>query len=213
MKRAIEIAKVFYNSQEQDNELKNHILASTLMGIINSSDTSPSKADKMKAIISHFGTQEIGMDSVIQGKRLRQAIAISYGQMPDEELVISYLTRYIKPDLLQNMISGKMVPYSLEEFGLAVEFATLYEGSISSQRIQEYTATLMTRLQTIQEGIQGKLLSKTEYTSIDKYIDSMLGETLVFGSAINLPALTKFEQASPKTDSDNAKISEKWYVD
>lgn len=99
LKRAIEIAKVFYNSQEQDNELKNHILASTLMGIINSSDTSPSKADKMKAIISHFGTQEIGMDSVIQGKRLRQAITISYGQMPDEELVINYLTRYIKPNL------------------------------------------------------------------------------------------------------------------
>ncbi len=350
LKRAIEIAKVFY-SQEQDNELKNHILASTLMGIINSSDTSPSKADKMKAIISHFGTQEIGMDSVVQGKRLRQVISISYGQMPDEELVINYLTGYIKPDLLPNKISGQMVPYSLEEFGQAVEFATLYEGSISSQRIQEYTATLMTRLQTIQEGIQGKLLSKTKYTSIDKYIDSMLGETqivdidismlddasaevvtkvlakllldylkrrvnkaempinfiieeahrfvknetnygavgyniferiakegrkygmlmgissqrpselsktvvsqcsnfiihrvqnpddlqyiskmvpyinqnminrltylqtghaLVFGSAINLPTLTKFEQASPKTDSDNAKISEKWYVD
>ncbi len=216
---------------------------------------------------------------------------------------------------------------------------------------KEYTATLMTRLQTIQEGIQGKFFSKTEYTSIDKYIDSMLGETqivdidismlddvseevvtkvlakllldylkrrvnkadmpinfiieeahrfvkndtnygavgyniferiakegrkygmlmgissqrpselsktvvsqcsnfiihrvqnpddlqyiskmvpyinqnminrltylqtgnaLVFGSAINLPTLTKFEQARPKTDSDNAKISEKWYVD
>lgn len=39
------------------------------------------------------------------------------------------------------------------------------------------------------------------------------GHALVFGSAINLPTLTKFEQASPKTDSDNAKISEKWYVD
>lgn len=351
LKRAIEIAKVFYNSQEQNNDLKNHILASTLIGIINSSDTSPSKADKMKAIISHFGTQEIGMDSIINGKTLRQAIAISYGQMPDEELVIKYLSSYIKPDILPNKATSKMIPYSLEEFGQAVEFATLYEGSISSQRIQEYTATLMTRLQTIQEGIQGKLLSKTEYTSIDKYIDCMLGGTqivdvdismlddasaevvtkvlakllldylkrrvnkadmpinfiieeahrfvknetnygavgyniferiakegrkygmlmgissqrpselsktvvsqcsnfiihrvqnpddlqyiskmvpyinqnminrltylqtghaLVFGSAINLPTLTKFEQASPKTDSDNAKISEKWYVD
>ena len=38
-------------------------------------------------------------------------------------------------------------------------------------------------------------------------------DTLVFVSAISLPTLTKFEQASPKTDSDNAKISEKRYVD
>ena len=244
-----------------------------------------------------------------------------------------------------------MVPYSLEEFCQAVEFATLYEGSISSQRIQEYTATLLTRLQTIQDGIQGKILSKTQYNSVDEYIDNVLGQNqivdvdisslddasaevvtkvlakllldflkrrtnkadmpinflieeahrfvknetnygavgyniferiakegrkygmllgissqrpselsktvvsqcsnfiihrvqnpddlqyiskmvpyinqnmidrltylqtghaLVFGSAINLPTLTKFNQAVPKTDSDNAQISEKWYVE
>lgn len=111
---------------------------------------------------------------------------VSYGQMPDEEMVINYLTRYIKPDLFPNKISSKMIPYSLEQFGQAVEFATLYEGSISSQRIQEYTATLMTRLQTIQEGIQGRLLSKTKYTSIDKYIDSMLGETQIVDIDISM---------------------------
>ena len=39
------------------------------------------------------------------------------------------------------------------------------------------------------------------------------GNALVFGSAINLPTLTKFEQADPSTDSDNARISEKWYYE
>ena len=232
-----------------------------------------------------------------------------------------------------------------------MEFATLYEGSISSQRIQEYTATLTTRLHTIQEGIQGRILSRTKYDTIDDYINMLLGENqivdldisalddasaevvtkvlakllldylkrveikaetpinfiieeahrfikneanygavgyniferiakegrkfgmllgissqrpselsktvvsqcsnfivhrvqnpddlqyisrmvpyinqnmierltylqtgnaLVFGSAINLPTLTKFAQANPTTDSDNAKISEKWYIE
>ena len=51
---------------------------------------------------------------------------------------------------------------------------------------KEYTATLMTRLQTIQEGIQGKFFSKTEYTSIDKYIDSMLGETQIVDIDISM---------------------------
>lgn len=31
------------------------------------------------------------------------------------------------------------------------------------------------------------------------------GNALVFGSAINLPTLTKFAKANPTTDSDNAK--------
>ena len=38
------------------------------------------------------------------------------------------------------------------------------------------------------------------------------GTALVFGTSINLPMLIKIEQANPKTDSDNAKISEKWYI-
>lgn len=350
LKRAIDIAKIFYSNGENNNELKNHILASTLLGIINSSDTSPSKADKLKAIISHFGTNEIGMDADIQGMTLRKGIEISYGSMPNEEKVIKYLTAYLKAEIIPETVMGMMVPYSLDEFCQAVEFATLYEGSISSQRIQEYTATLLTRLQTIQEGIQGKILSKTQYISVDEYVDNMLGQNqivdvdisslddasaevvtkvlakllldylkrraykadmpinflieeahrfvrnetsygavgyniferiakegrkygmllgissqrpselsktvvsqcsnfiihrvqnpddlqyiskmvpyinqnmidrltylqtghaLVFGSAINLPTLTKFDQAEPRTDSDNAQISEKWYI-
>ena len=350
LKRAIDIAKIFYSNGENNNELKNHILASTLLGIINSSDTSPSKADKLKAIISHFGTNKIGMDTDIQGMTLRKGIEISYGSMPNEEKVIKYLTAYLKADIIQETVMGMMVPYSLDEFCQAVEFATLYEGSISSQRIQEYTATLLTRLQTIQEGIQGKILSKTQYISVDEYVDNLLGQNqivdvdisslddasaevvtkvlakllldylkrrankadmpinflieeahrfvrnetsygavgyniferiakegrkygmllgissqrpselsktvvsqcsnfiihrvqnpddlqyiskmvpyinqnmidrltylqtghaLVFGSAINLPTLTKFAQAEPRTDSDNAQISEKWYI-
>ena len=352
LKRAIDIARVFYNPDSINNELRNHILASTLLGIIRSSDSSPSKSDKLKAIVTKFGTKEINMDSVLlNSKTLRQSMNISYGSMSEEEFIISFLNDYLNQELITKNISRSMVPYNLEDFCQAVEFATLYEGSISSQRIQEYTSTLTTRLSTIQEGIQGRILSRTKYNTIDDYIDMLLGENqivdldisalddasaevvtkvlakllldylkrrgikaeipinfiieeahrfiknevnygaigyniferiakegrkfgmllgissqrpselsktvvsqcsnfivhrvqnpddlqyisrmvpyinqnmierltylqtgnaLVFGSAINLPTLTKFAQANPTTDSDNAKISEKWYIE
>lgn len=352
LKRAIDIARVFHSSDSSNNELRNHILASTLLGIIQSSDSSPSKSDKLKAIVTNFGTSEINMDSPLSNsKTLRQSMNISYGSMSDEEVVISFLNGYLNQELIVENISRSMVPYSLDDFCQAVEFATLYEGSISSQRIQEYTATLTTRLHTIQEGIQGRILSRTTYDTIDDYVNMLLrenqivdldisalddasaevvtkvlakllldylkrieikaetpinfiieeahrfikneanygavgyniferiakegrkfgmllgissqrpselsktvvsqcsnfivhrvqnpddlqyisrmvpyinqnmierltylqtGNALVFGSAINLPTLTKFAQANPTTDSDNAKISEKWYIE
>lgn len=352
LKRAIDIARIFYNTETPNKELKNHILASTLLGIIQSSDSSPSKSDKLKAIVTKFGTDDLNMDTLISPtKKLRQAMAISYGNMPDEEAVISFLSGFLKPDIITENATRKIIPYSLEDFGEAVEFATLYEGSISSQRIQEYTATLLTRLQTLSEGIQGQILTKTEFKSVDEYVNMLLGENqivdidistlddasaevvtkvlakllldylkrceikaetpinfiieeahrfvknetnygaigyniferiakegrkygmllgissqrpselsktvvsqcsnfivhrvqnpddlqyiskmvpyinqnmierltylqtgnaLVFGSAINLPTLTRFEQANPATDSDNARISEKWYCE
>lgn len=350
LKRAIDIAKIFYENANKNIEVKNHILASTLLGIINSSDSSPSKVDKLKAILTQFKTSNISLDSQIDDGKLGEKIKVSYGQMTEEESVIKFLTGFLKPELIGKQSSKAMISYDLNQFIAAVDFATLYEGSISSQRIQEYTATLSTRLQTIKDGIQGKLLTKTAYDSVEAYIADLLGQkqivdidistlddasaevvtkvlaklildylkrqdkkadmpvnfiieeahrfvrnesnygavgyniferiakegrkfgmllgissqrpselsktvvsqcsnfiihrvqnpddlqyisrmvpyinqnvidrltylqtgnALVFGSAINIPTLTKFDQADPKPDSENAKISEKWYI-
>lgn len=352
LKRAIDIARIFYNCEVDDVNIKNHILASTLLGIIQSSDTSPSKSDKLKAIVTKFKTNDISMSSIIKDdKTLGDLIGINYGSMIDEAGVISFFMTFLNAQEISDNILKAMVPYSLSDFIKAVEFATLYEGSISSQRIQEYTSTLMTRLQSLQDGVQGRIFSKTEFNTVEEYIKSLLGENqivdldisslddssaevvtkvlaklildylkggevkaetpinfiieeahrfikndtnygvigyniferiakegrkfgmllgissqrpselsktvvsqcsnfiihrvqnpddlqylskmvpyvnnnmidrltyiqtgnaLVFGSAINLPTLTQFDQANPATDSGNAKISEKWYIE
>lgn len=352
LKRAIDIARIFYNCEVDDVNIKNHILASTLLGIIQSSDTSPSKSDKLKAIVTKFKTNDISMSSIIKDdKTLGDLIGINYGSMIDEAGVISFLMTFLNAQEISDNILKAMVPYSLSDFIKAVEFATLYEGSISLQRIQEYTSTLMTRLQSLQDGVQGRIFSKTEFNTVEEYIKSLLGENqivdldisslddssaevvtkvlaklildylkggevkaetpinfiieeahrfikndtnygvigyniferiakegrkfgmllgissqrpselsktvvsqcsnfiihrvqnpddlqylskmvpyvnnnmidrltyiqtgnaLVFGSAINLPTLTQFDQANPATDSGNAKISEKWYIE
>ena len=276
LKRAIDIAKIFYSNGENNNELKNHILASTLLGIINSSDTSPSKADKLKAIISHFGTNEIGMDTDIQGMTLRKGIEISYGSMSNEEKVIKYLTAYLKADIIPETVMGMIVPYSLddasaevvtkvlakllldylkrrankadmpinfliEEAHRFVRNETSYgavgyniferiakEGrkygmllGISSQRPSELSKTVVSQcsnfiIHRVQNPDDLQYISKMvpyiNQNMIDRLTYLQTGHALVFGSAINLPTLTKFAQAEPRTDSDNAQISEKWYI-
>lgn len=352
LKRAIDIAKVFFDPDGSDEEVKNHILASTVLGILNSSDSTTSKGDKIKTILSQFGTDKFKLSTNIPNtsKILNDYLTISYGEMKELDSLIKYCESFIRSNSI-NTVINKAVPYDLSEFSQAVQFATLYEGSLSSQRIQEYTSTLSTRLQAIVDGIQGKIFVKTEYSSITEYIESLLfssqildldismlddsssevitkvlskiildylrfqdhkaempinliieeahrfvknesvsgalsyniferiakegrkygllmgissqrpselsktvvsqcsnfiihrvqnpddlnyiskmvpyinrsildrltylqtGHALVFGTAINLPTLTKFEEASPNTDSSNAKISEHWYVD
>lgn len=180
LKRAIDIARIFYNCEVDDVNLKNHILASTLLGIIQSSDTSPSKSDKLKAIVTKFKTNDISMSSTTKNnKRLGDLIGVNYGSLVDEAEVISFLMTFINEQEISDNILKAMVPYSLSDFIKAVEFATLYEGSISSQRIQEYTSTLMTRLQSLQDGIQGRIFSKTEFNTVEEYIKSLLGENQI----------------------------------
>ncbi|MDF1494563.1 ATP-binding protein [Caproiciproducens sp. CPB-2] len=352
LKRAIDLARSFFDPDNHDDDVKNHILASTVLGIINSSDTSASKSDKVKGVLTTFKTEAINLDVMIdEATTLRNAITMHYGAFINEEAAINFVQAFIKNDLADSLVVAKQVTYTMQQFLEAVQFATFYEGSISSQRIQEYTSTLITRLQALNDGIQGKILTKTEFESIEAYVNDLLGEhqivnidisllddssaevvtkvlakllldhlkrmdskadmpinfiieeahrfvrnesnygvlgyniferiakegrkfgllmgissqrpselsktvvsqcsnfiihrvqnpddlqyiakmvpyvnqgmidrltylqtghALVFGTAINLPTLTKFEQASPKPDSDNAKISEKWYIE
>lgn len=175
IKRAIDIAKCFF-SKKSDNKVKNHILASTLLGVLSSSDSSPSKSDKFKTILNRFGTSEINLQKQIDSNiTIFQAISINYGNFKSIDSVFSFLKKYIIEDFSIKSRTTGIVPYSLQDFIYAVDFATLYEGSISSQRIQEYTSTLTTRLQSFGDGIHGNIFCKTGFTNINDYIKSLIG--------------------------------------
>lgn len=187
LKRAIDLAKIFFDPENKDSSVKDHILASTLLGIIRSSDSSPSKEDKMIATLTAFHTDNISLESNVDGGiTLREAISVSYGKFRSEESVIAFLVSFQKDEISDLVLKGRMVTYNIQEFYQAVQFATLYEGSISSQRIQEYTSTLVTRLQALQDGIQGKILTKTSYTSIEEYLQSILGDNQIVNIDISL---------------------------
>ncbi len=194
LKRAIDIAKIFYAQNETGEvseetiSLRNHILASTLMGIFNSSDTSPSKSDKIKNIITLFGTAEISSSTPLPktNMTLAKAIGIDFGKFVAEESVLKFLQGFIKQDVTDILSRNATVTYNIQQFSEAVQFATLYEGSISSQRIQEYTATLSTRLQAVQESVQGKILTRTNFSSLDEYIAHILGDNQIVNIDVSL---------------------------
>lgn len=187
LKRAIDLARIFFGPTNTDEAVKNHVLASTLVGILNSSDSSPSKSDKLKAVLTTFHTDTISLSSAVNGQtKISDAISVNYGQLADASKFIEYLTQYIRSDIGDLLPKGSQATYSIQDFYQAVQFATLYEGSISSQRIQEYTSTLVTRLQALQDGIQGRILTKTDYESIDEYIGFILGENQVVNIDVSL---------------------------
>ena len=187
LKRAIDLARIFFDPDNNDDVVKNHILASTLLGVIQSSDSSPSKSDKILSILSTFHTNGISLTSKVDDTMsLKQAIAVSFGQFKDEKQAIDFLSSYQRDEISSLLLKGRTVTYSIQEFYQAVQFATLYEGSISSQRIQEYTSTLVTRLQALQDGIQGRILSKTGFKSIDEYVEDILGDNQIVNIDVSL---------------------------
>ena len=49
--------------------MKNHIIASTIIGIATNSDSSPSSSDKMKSLITRYYTDELNPQTIMQLKK------------------------------------------------------------------------------------------------------------------------------------------------
>lgn len=190
LRRAIWIAKAFCSADQnsshlgQINNLKNHILATALLGVINSSDTSPSKADKLKAVLEIFHTDEISVATDVKvpnqksTRTIGDLIKVIYGQINGLEALIKHLSSFRDLDIssIHDYLRNQTCLYDFHDFSKAVELATLYEGSIGSSRIQEYTSTLITRLQGLEESVAGKIFTKTSFKSTSAYIENMLGQ-------------------------------------
>lgn len=93
---------------------------------------------------------------------------------------------------------------------------------ISSQRPSELSKTVVSQcgnfiIHRVQNPDDLKYISRMvpyiNSNMIERLTYLQTGNALVFGTAINIPTLTRFDQARPATDSENAKITEKWYIE
>lgn len=93
---------------------------------------------------------------------------------------------------------------------------------ISSQRPSELSKTVVSqcsnfiihRVQNLDDlNYISKMVPYINRSILDRLTYLQTGNALIFGTAINLPTLTKFDVAKPNTDSSNARIFEHWYID
>ncbi|EGP5185603.1 ATP-binding protein [Enterococcus faecium] len=177
LRKTIEVVKVFFSDSSDSERIKNHILSSTIIGLLNSSDSSPSKSDKVSSLLLNFRTKNINLDTPIEGnKTLRESISVSYGKINDVETIISFLQEYIEPSLMEEIRTIGEVHFSSEDFLKAMKFAILYEGSLNSQKVQEYTAPLVARMQSLVDSSFSRIFTKTEFPDRDTFFENLLDE-------------------------------------
>lgn len=194
--RALEIIRVFDSddSTETTIQIKNHIVASVINDILSSSDNPTTQNNKILMALSKFHTAEISLNTTIPANKtsdvnndrgtnttpnnllISQAISLSFAKMYAPVSLMEYCDKFITPNINELLENKPVAPYSLKRFAEAVEFAVLYEGSVSSARIYEYTATLITRLKHLTESEQGSFFAKTDYANVEEYIKGIIGD-------------------------------------
>lgn len=194
--RALDMIRVFDTPDDDTaKKIRNHIIASVIKDVLSSNENPTTQNARILMILSKFHTDEINLETIITTNKdadintdkrginttpdslpISSAISLSYAKMYAPVSLMIFCDRYILPNTNDIFTNKAIIPYSLKRFAEAIEFAVLYEGSINSSRIYEYTSTLVTRLKHLIESEQGSYFSKTEFSTIDEYIKSIIGE-------------------------------------
>lgn len=155
--RALDMIKVFDSPADDDTakKVRNHIVASVIKDVLSSSENPTTQNAKILMILNKFHTEEIKLETVIPANReadvnnaggrnatpvqlsIATALSLAYAKMYAPVSLMEYCDGFILSNINDLIENKPTVPYSLKRFTEAVEFAVLYEGSISSSRIYE----------------------------------------------------------------------------
>lgn len=145
LRTALGLATLFSagNAASRLSELRDHILASCILYILQSEAGSPTKKDRITALLSTFSTNTINLNAV------RRMIAISYGEMANPEALTMLLEGCIQEDVtLPNYAHAE---FEFDHLLSAFDLALLYEEAHGNKQIRDYCSQMLTRFKWIRE--------------------------------------------------------------
>lgn len=193
LRTALGLTTLFQETPEQEmvereeaenglNAIRNHVLAKIILSILHSDASSPSKADRIQALLNTFSTDEISKDTVSLG------LTVFYGQFKDgqhQETTANY-------DALLELLKGHEqdepvlpgygnTPFSFERLQAALDLALFYEEANGNKQIREYCSQLVTRLKSVIDNPDYEFLRADVGALQDhdreptRYVDRLLG--------------------------------------
>ena len=153
--KALSLVSIFAQKEENVIEYKNDIIARCLLDIIYNNDNLKIRT-QIVSILSKFYTKDIYLEKPLTRGgwtlSLKQCLYINEnGKIQDIELVCDYLEKFVKVNLDYN--NAKIMYYTVEDFYVALEFALISEGILSSDKVFDYANVLKVRLDTLIKGV------------------------------------------------------------
>lgn len=167
---------------EKLKTIRNHVLAKIILSILHSDASTPSKADRILALLNTFSTDEISKNTASRGLyndfggfkdgknsnttiNYDNLLALLEGHVKDQPVLPSY---------------GNM-PFSFERLQAALDLALFYEEANGNKQIREYCSQLVTRLKSVTDNPDYEFLRADDGVLQDHdrepthYVDRLLG--------------------------------------
>ena len=178
IEKALKLVGYFTRSEEEVLEQKNDILARSILDIIFSGKGPSEIRNKLTSVLTKFRTRDINLEiSLTKGgwnRTIRQCLFIEQsGKFADIELVIQYLERFTQNEFQLSLPNGTFA-YGLKEFSMALEFALISEGVLTSEKVFDYANALKIRLNTLMNSDYAEFFNYLNFVTAEGYIKDLL---------------------------------------
>lgn len=178
IEKALKLVCIFKKSGDIALQYQNDILARAILDIMISGEKASTIRDHITAILTSFSTVDLNLDAKVfqigYTRPLKQCLYVdNTGKMPDMELVIDFIKKFITTGLELPSADGK-THYTLKDLELAMDFALISEGVLSNDKVFEYGNVLSVRLHNIAGSDQRKYFDFNRFMERDEYIKMLL---------------------------------------
>lgn len=178
IEKALKLVGYFTRSEEEVLDQKNDIIARSILDIIFSGKNPSEIRNKLTSVLTKFKTKDINLEVPLKkggwSRTIRQCLFVEEsGKFADIELVIQYLEGFTQNEFQLTLPNGTFA-YGLKEFSLALEFALISEGVLTSEKVFDYANVLKIRLNTIMNSDYAKFFDYINFVTPEGYIKELL---------------------------------------
>ena len=124
--------------------IRNHVLAKIILAILQSEASSPSKSDRIRAILTTFNTQDINLEVI--GPTLH----VGWGKLQNTQGLAKCLSRFVQDEPILPVYRNKL--FSFKHLQDALDLALHYEEANGNKQIRDYCSQLVTRLKSVSDN-------------------------------------------------------------
>ncbi len=181
LEKTLKLVRIFLSDDPKMKEYKNDIIAACLLDILTSGKQSSQMRDQIIAVLSHYNTETLNLDSIIHqpgyDRTLRQCLNIDeQGKINAILEVTKFLQQFNKVDL-ETIFFDEFIAYSLNDLYYALEFALISEGTINNDLSYKQNNILKNRLQNIINSNERAIFDVKDYISKEEFIKSLFNNT------------------------------------
>ena len=178
IEKALKLVGYFTKKEEEVIDQKNDILARSILDIIFSGKNPSEIRNKLISVLTQFKTKDINLEITLTkggwSRTIRQCLFVEpSGKFADIEVVIQYLEGFTQNNFQLTLPDGTFM-YGLKEFSLALEFALISEGVLTSEKVFDYANSLKIRLNTLINSDYANFFNYPNFVTVEGYIKDLL---------------------------------------